>query len=142
MAGIDDACRHMAQVTNRNTIQGLTMKPFRLAVCSMTVLLSVGVLGVSMAQDKAAGAGTPASNAAVSVAMTDGEVRKIDKESRKITLKHSEIKNLDMPAMTMVFQVKDSAILDKVQVGDKVKFKAEKTGGGIVVTEIAASPPK
>jgi Cu/Ag efflux protein CusF len=68
--------------------------------------------------------------------MTDGEVRKINKDARKITLKHGEIKNLDMPGMTMVFQVKDSAMLEQVKVGDKVKFVAEKSGGALVVTEI------
>ena len=35
--------------------------------------------------------------------MTDGEVRKVDKEGGKLTLKHADIKSLDMPAMTMVF---------------------------------------
>ena len=68
--------------------------------------------------------------------MTDAEVRKVDKDAKKITLKHGEIKNLEMPAMTMVFQVKDPALLDKVKTGDKVKFKAEKVPGGIVVTKI------
>ena len=68
--------------------------------------------------------------------MSDGEVRKIDKDAKKITLKHGEIKNLDMPAMTMVFQVKDVALLDKVKVGDKVKFKAEKAVAGYAVSEI------
>lgn len=68
--------------------------------------------------------------------MADGEVRKIDKDARKITLRHGEIKNLDMPAMTMVFQVKDPAMLDKVQAGDKVRFKAEKVGGAFTVTAI------
>ena len=66
----------------------------------------------------------------------DGEVRKIDKDARKITLKHGEIKNLEMPAMTMVFQVKDASFLDKVKTGDRVKFKAEKVSGGFAVTEI------
>lgn len=68
--------------------------------------------------------------------MSDGEVRKIDKDAKKITLKHGEIKNLEMPAMTMVFQVKDTALLDKVKVGDKVKFKAEKVSAGYAVSEI------
>ena len=68
--------------------------------------------------------------------MTDGEIRKVDKDTKKITIKHGEIKNLDMPGMTMLFQVKDTAMLDMVKPGDKVKFRAEKLGGGIVVTEI------
>ncbi len=44
--------------------------------------------------------------------MTDGEIRKVDKENGKLTIKHAEIKSLDMPGMTMVFQVKDKAMLD------------------------------
>ena len=68
--------------------------------------------------------------------MTDGEVRKIDMEAGKVTLKHGEIKNLDMPGMTMVFVVKDKAMLDKLKAGDKVKFKAINDGGKFTVTEI------
>jgi Cu(I)/Ag(I) efflux system protein CusF len=68
--------------------------------------------------------------------MSQGEVRKVDKESKKITLKHGEIKNLEMPGMTMVFQVKDPAMLDTVKQGDKVQFKAEKAGGALVITDI------
>ncbi|MCY7369414.1 MAG: copper-binding protein [Polaromonas sp.] len=68
--------------------------------------------------------------------MTEGEIRKVDVEGKKITIKHAEIKNLDMPPMSMVFQVKDPAMLDKVKAGDKVRFKAEKDGSAIVVTEI------
>lgn len=68
--------------------------------------------------------------------MSDGEVRKVDKNAKKITIKHGEIKNLDMPAMTMVFQVKDATLLEKVKAGDKVKFRAEKVSGGYAVGEI------
>ena len=68
--------------------------------------------------------------------MTEGEVRKIDKDTKKITLKHGEIKNLGMPGMTMVFQVKDPAMLDTVKTGDKVRFNAEKAEGALVVTHI------
>jgi Cu/Ag efflux protein CusF len=76
---------------------------------------------------------------ALAADMVDGEVRKIDKAARKITLKHAEIKNLDIPGMTMVFQVKDAAMLDKLQPGDRVKFAAERSGGAIVVTAIEVS---
>ena len=68
--------------------------------------------------------------------MTEGEVRKIDKEQGKITLKHGEIKNLDMPGMTMVFRVKEAALLDQVKEGDKIKFTADKIGGQFTVTGI------
>jgi len=72
------------------------------------------------------------------VEMSSGEVKKIDKAAQKITLKHGELKNLDMPGMTMVFSVKDAALLDKVKAGDKVKFTAEDQGGALVVTAIEA----
>jgi len=68
--------------------------------------------------------------------MADGEVRKIDKENQKITLKHGEIKNLGMPGMTMVFKVQDAAALNALQPGDKVRFNAERVNGAIVVTHI------
>ncbi len=71
-----------------------------------------------------------------SASMSDAEVRKVDMDAKKITLKHGEIKNLDMPSMTMVFQVKDPALLDKVKAGDKVKFSAEKINGAYTVTAI------
>jgi Cu/Ag efflux protein CusF len=70
--------------------------------------------------------------------LADGEVRKIDREARKITLKHGEIKSIDMPPMTMVFQVRDVALLDAVKPGDRVKFAVEMVGSSFVVTEISA----
>lgn len=70
------------------------------------------------------------------VEMSSGEVRKIDKATQKITLRHGELKNLDMPGMTMVFKVKDPSLLDKVKVGDKVNFTAEDQNGALVVTAI------
>lgn len=69
--------------------------------------------------------------------MAEGEIRKIDKEQQKLTIKHGEIKNLDMPGMTMAFKVQPPALIERVKVGDKVRFRAEKAaGGGYVVTEL------
>jgi Cu(I)/Ag(I) efflux system protein CusF len=68
--------------------------------------------------------------------MADAEVRKVDKDARKVTLKHGPIKSLDMPPMTMVFQVKDVSLLDKVVAGDKVRFSAEQQQGAYIVTAI------
>lgn len=67
-------------------------------------------------------------------AMTEGEVRKVDAD--KITLKHNEIKNLDMPAMTMVFKVANPASIARLQPGDKVRFTAEKVGGQYTITRL------
>lgn len=69
-------------------------------------------------------------------AMADGEIRKVDRDAGKITIKHGPIPSLDMPPMTMVFQVKDAALLEQVKAGDKVKFSAEKLGGAYTVTKI------
>jgi Cu/Ag efflux protein CusF len=73
---------------------------------------------------------------ALAQAMSDAEVKKVDAANGKLTLKHGEIKNLDMPPMTMVFAVKDPAVLAKLQPGDKVKFQADKVGGKYTVTAI------
>jgi Cu(I)/Ag(I) efflux system periplasmic protein CusF len=69
--------------------------------------------------------------------LVEAEVRKIDKDAKKITLKHGPIKNLDMPGMTMVFQVRDTALLEKLaqlNAGDKILFTAEQQQGSFVVT--------
>ena len=79
---------------------------------------------------------TAASTQASAGEMTDGEVRKVDKEAGKLTLKHADIKSLDMPGMTMVFVVKDKAMLDKLKAGDKIKFKAVNDAGKFTVTEM------
>jgi Cu/Ag efflux protein CusF len=72
---------------------------------------------------------------------TEGEVRKVDKAAGKVTLKHGPIANLEMPPMTMVFQARPPALLDKVKEGDKVRFKAQLVKGAYVVTELAPSKP-
>jgi Cu(I)/Ag(I) efflux system periplasmic protein CusF len=66
----------------------------------------------------------------------DGEVRRIDKAAGKVTLRHGEIKQLEMPPMTMVFEVSDKAMLDTVKAGDKVKFKVINENGKMIVTEM------
>jgi Cu(I)/Ag(I) efflux system periplasmic protein CusF len=73
---------------------------------------------------------------ALAQALSDGEVRKVDKDAKKITIRHARLENLDMPPMTMVFQVKDPAMLDQVKTGDKVKFQAEKVGGAFTITRL------
>jgi len=78
------------------------------------------------------------SAAALAQTMTDGEVRRIDKEQGKVTLRHGPIANLEMPAMTMVFKVSEAKMLDTIREGDKVKFTAAKVNGSITVTSIEA----
>lgn len=70
------------------------------------------------------------------VPMTEAEVRRVDTHLQKITLKHGEIKNLDMPPMTMVFGVADNKLLSGVGVGDQVRFSAARVNGAFVITAL------
>jgi Cu/Ag efflux protein CusF len=106
---------------------------------TLTTVLASLLMSTSAAwaaNDQTAPKGTPAAEAAA--VQADGEVRKVDMEAKKLTLKHGEIKNLGMPGMTMVFQVKDAAMLEKVKTGDKVRFTAEKINGAFTVTTLEA----
>ncbi len=82
------------------------------------------------------GAHHAAADAKAGDALADGEVKKVDKGAGKVTIKHGPLKTLDMPPMTMVFRVKDPAMLEKLKAGDNIKFKAEKVGGNFTVTEV------
>jgi Cu/Ag efflux protein CusF len=69
-------------------------------------------------------------------ALIDGEVTKVDKAAGKLTLRHAEIRNLDIPAMTMSFRVSDPRWLEELAPGQKVKFAAEKVGGHFTVVRL------
>ena len=74
--------------------------------------------------------------AALAAQAVEGEVKKLDMAQSKVTIKHGEIKNLDMPAMTMVFRATSPALLNGLAVGDQVSFDANKVDGQYVVTAI------
>ena len=105
-------------------------------IFSLTLVSFLAFAGTAVAADAASAPASNGSATSASSDMTDGEVRKVDMDNKKITLRHGEIKNLGMPGMTMVFQVKDPAFLDKVKTGDKVRFTAEKMNGALTVTNI------
>lgn len=71
-----------------------------------------------------------------------GEIRKVDAEAGKITIRHAEIPNLGMPPMTMVFRAAAPALLSKAKAGDRILFTAEKANGVLTVTTIEADPEK
>ena len=99
-----------------------------------TIALTLGLLlagSHALAQSQASE--HDSHHATASAETAEAEVRKVDKAAKKITLKHEAIKNLDMAPMTMVFQVKDAALLENVQAGDKVRFTADKVGGAYIV---------
>jgi Cu(I)/Ag(I) efflux system periplasmic protein CusF len=106
--------------------------------------ISFGVLGIvvglwavpSLAADAASPPIVVAQTGAADSTMTDGEVKKVDKDAGKLTIKHGPLTNLDMPGMTMVFRVKDPAMLDQVKEGDKIRFVADRVNGAITVVEL------
>jgi Cu(I)/Ag(I) efflux system protein CusF len=69
-------------------------------------------------------------------AMTSGVVRKVDKDAGKVTIRHGPIVNLGMPQMTMIFRVKDPAMLDGLKEGDEIRFVADKVDGAYTVFQI------
>jgi Cu/Ag efflux protein CusF len=110
-----------------------------------TLILCAAVLAFSAASGFAQTAAPDAPSTAATPAakeMAEAEVRKVDKEAKKVTLKHGPIKSLDMPSMTMVFQVRDEKLFDKLTVGEKIKFSAEQLQGAFVVTGVEKSESK
>lgn len=67
---------------------------------------------------------------------TKGVVNKVDTKAKKVTIKHEDLKNLDMPAMTMVFRVEDPALLEKLKEGSNIEFVAERVNGKLTVTQV------
>ncbi len=103
----------------------------------LALALSLAAMPVHATENAAqAGPGASSLSSAASDSFTDGEIRKVDKDSGKITIRHGELKNLAMPPMTMVFRAKDPAMLDQVKAGDKVMFTADKVEGLFTVMQI------
>ena len=67
---------------------------------------------------------------------TSGMVKKLDAKQNKITIKHEELKNLNMPGMTMVFAKGDKVELAKLKEGQKIKFIADRVNGQLTVVEV------
>ena len=101
-----------------------------------SLFLSAALVAVPAIAQQTQDHASHAASATSDAALTEGEVRKVDKEAKKVTIRHGAITNLDMPPMTMVFQVPDASVLDSVKAGDKIRFAADKTGGVFIATRI------
>ena len=113
------------------------MKSLHALVATAALIGASTISFAALAQSASAPTGeTQMDKPATAGDMTEGEIRKVDKDTKKITIKHGEIKNLDMPAMTMTFRAADPKLLDNVKEGDKIKFNADKIGGQFTVTGI------
>jgi Cu/Ag efflux protein CusF len=117
---------------NRRNFQEKPMK-YTLMTTMIAAMLAAPAYAQQTAADHAAH--HPAA-APAATALSEGEVRKVDLDAKKITLRHGPIANLGMPPMTMVFQVKEPAMLDQFKAGDKVRFRAEQINGAYTVMQI------
>ena len=102
----------------------------KVVLATLIGLSSVATTSVALAQQQSA--------SATQDAMSEGEIKKVDKDAGKLTIKHGELKNLGMPGMTKMIKFKEPSMLDKVKQGDKVRFVVEKVGGALTVTSIEA----
>ena len=116
----------------------------------LTIPLAASLLilgaGLALAQAPAAAAtGSHSSPPAAtpmpqSAELSEGEITRWDPRTLRLTLKHGEIKNLEMPPMTMVFRVADASVVGDLQPGDKVRFRAEQVNGAYHVKQIDKAP--
>jgi len=108
--------------------------------CRIAIALAIGSLIIFAPPQRARAQGTMGGHSGMAMeqpgTMADGVVRKVDKDAGKLTIKHGPIPSMDMPPMTMVYRVRDPAMLGGVKAGDKVKFQAEQLGGAYTVTRI------
>lgn len=95
-----------------------------LVIAAMTASALLGAAPAAIAQE---------------LPLVAGEIKKVDADAGKMTIRHDPIPNLDMDSMTMVFKAKDAEMLDTVKPGDRVQFSAERVNGQITVTRIKKS---
>lgn len=116
---------------------------FSIALAASLLLLGAGP---ALAQAPAAAASDshanhhPAQSTQQSAELSEGEISRWDPRTLRLTLKHGEIKNLEMPPMTMVFRVADASVVGDLKPGDKVRFRAEQVNGAYHVKQIEKAP--
>ncbi len=70
----------------------------------------------------------------------DGEIRRIDRENGRLTIRHGDIPSLDMPPMSMVFGVRERSWIDALKPGDRIRFKATVDQGSNKFTVVELEP--
>ncbi len=86
-----------------------------------------------------AGSATRRAGSPSGVPRSEGTIKELDRAAGKVTIAHGPLTNLDMPRMTMVFRVRDSAMLERIKPGDRIRFTADRTDGAFTVTQIEAA---
>lgn len=106
------------------------------ALAVLMLFVTVAAAAPAASGDKSqSGAATSAKTGAKDD-LTNGEIRRVDKANKGLVIRHEDIKNLQMPGMTMPFRVKQPNMIDGLKDGDKIRFRAEQDGADLVVTEI------
>ena len=103
---------------------------------AIALVMAAGAATASAQEHAHGGHEAHAGQQAAAPTLVEAEVKKVDKEAGKITLRHGDITNLNMPGMTMEFRTKDAAMLDQVKVGDKVTFAAERVNGAFTIVQL------
>lgn len=100
---------------------------------TLIAFVTLGAVPVQAAGDHAGHGMAMQATASTEMQMVDGVVKKVDKAAGKVTLAHGPLANLGMPAMTMVFRVKDASWFDQMKAGDKIRFMADNVNGAVTV---------
>jgi Cu/Ag efflux protein CusF len=104
-----------------------------LITATLILFASLGTVAAHAASDHAGHSMANQATATAEMQMVDGQVKKVDKAAGKVTLSHGPLTNLNMPAMTMVFRVKDAGWLDQMKAGDKIRFMADNVNGAVTI---------
>lgn len=118
------------------------MKPISMLAATLCIALTAPFAIAQTGPNSVAAPAATAKATPTASPMAEGEVKKIDQATGRITIKHGPLANLDMPGMTMVFRVKHPAMLEQVKSGDKIRFNAEKMNGALTVVAMEADTPK
>lgn len=111
------------------------MKSTLLAAAALSIVALAAPAFAQAGHDHSHASATPAA-AAPGQLDNSGEIKRVNMDTKKITIAHGPLKAFDMPAMTMAFPVKDPALLGTVKQGDKVRFALEKEGEDLVITRV------
>lgn len=110
------------------------MQYLQIFVILTTLIVGIPLSSMASTSDTSEVQTTPADETALP--MVAGEIRKVDTGTGKITIKHDEIPNFGMPAMTMLFKAGDPAMLEQFKTGDKVKFAVDKVDGALTIVSL------
>ena len=96
----------------------------------------IGVMGVANAQEHSHHSQHGEMSKSSKAEWTLAEIRKIDREQGRITLRHERIESLNMDSMTMVFRLAEGVSVEGFAEGAKVRFKVIKDSGRLAITEL------